>query len=130
VLPNLDIVMTGAPLTPAEKLMMDIFTHQTADAVWKLDRAVVLKAAEAGHSLQEFYDFLTQQKIILLSPTSGRIQVLTHKKRKGGNQYGKHHKVRSPLRVHRNIALDRLRTVSAERRGSRSEYCSGSRRLG
>ena len=60
VLPNLDVVMTGAPLNPAELLMMETFTQQTSDAVWKLDRDVALKAAEAGHSLQEFYDFLTQ----------------------------------------------------------------------
>jgi hypothetical protein len=60
VLPNLDVVMTGAPLNPAERLMMETFTRQTGDAVWKLDREVALKAAEAGHSLQEFYDFLTQ----------------------------------------------------------------------
>lgn len=60
VLPNLDVVMTGAPLNPAELLMMETFTQQTGDAVWKLDREVALKAAEAGHSLQEFYDFLTQ----------------------------------------------------------------------
>lgn len=60
VLPNLDVVMTGAPLNPAELLMMETFTQQTSDAVWKLDREVALKAAEAGHSLPEFYDFLTQ----------------------------------------------------------------------
>ncbi|MGG7055189.1 hypothetical protein [Nitrosomonas sp. ANs5] len=59
VLPNLDIVMTGAPLNPAEKLMMETFARQTADAVWKLDREVALKAAEAGHALQEFFDFLS-----------------------------------------------------------------------
>ncbi|MGB7086434.1 MAG: hypothetical protein WBD47_12835 [Phormidesmis sp.] len=60
VLPNLDIVMTGKPLSPAEALMMDTFTVQTSDAVWKLDREAALKAAEAGHALTEFQDFLTQ----------------------------------------------------------------------
>ncbi len=60
VLPNLDIVMTGKPLSPAEALMMDTFTIQTSDAVWKLDRETALKAAEAGHALKEFQDFLTQ----------------------------------------------------------------------
>ncbi len=60
VLPNLDIVMTGAPLSAAEALMMDTFTSQTSDVVWKLDRETALKATEAGHALQEFADFLRQ----------------------------------------------------------------------
>ncbi len=60
VLPNLDIVMTGPPLSPAEALMMDTFTAQTSDAVWKLERETALKAAEAGHDLKEFQDFLTK----------------------------------------------------------------------
>ena len=60
VLPNLDIVMTGPPLSPAEALMMDTFTEQSSDAVWKLNRETALKAAEAGHDLQEFRDFLTK----------------------------------------------------------------------
>ncbi len=60
VLPNLDIVMTGPPLTPSEILLMETFTQQTGDAVWKLDREVALKASEAGHSLQEFHNFLVQ----------------------------------------------------------------------
>lgn len=69
VLPNLDVVMTGAPLNPAELLMMETFTQQTGDAVWKLDREVALKAAEAGHSLQEFYDFLTEASADALPKT-------------------------------------------------------------
>ena len=60
ILPNLDLVMTGPPLGAAEQLMMETFTTQTSDAVWKLDRDVALKAAEAGHSLKEFQDFLLQ----------------------------------------------------------------------
>ena len=60
VLPNLDIVMTGQPLNPGEKLMMETFTVKTADAVWKLDRNAVLKAAAEGQSLKEFQDFLVQ----------------------------------------------------------------------
>ncbi|WP_121967801.1 hypothetical protein [Leptolyngbya sp. BC1307] len=60
VLPNLDIVMTGPPLSPAEALMMETFTSQTSDAVWKLDRETALKAAEAGHALSEFQDFLSR----------------------------------------------------------------------
>ena len=60
VLPNLDIVMTGPPLSPAEALVMDTFTQPTSDAVWKLDRETALKAAEAGHALQEFEDFLSK----------------------------------------------------------------------
>lgn len=69
VLPNLDIVMTGAPLTPAESLMMDTFTESTSEAVWKLDREVVLKAVEDGHALAEFYDFLQQASADALPKT-------------------------------------------------------------
>ncbi|MGI8934135.1 MAG: hypothetical protein ACR2FS_08685, partial [Phormidesmis sp.] len=60
VLPNLDIVMTGPPLSPAEVLMMETFTSQTSDAVWKLDRETALNAAEAGHALSEFQGFLSR----------------------------------------------------------------------
>ena len=60
VLPNLDIVMTGQPLNPGEKLMMETFTVKTSDAVWKLDRDAVLKATAEGRSLKEFQDFLVQ----------------------------------------------------------------------
>ena len=59
VLPNLDIVMAGAPLNPSENLLMETFTRKTGDAVWKLDREAALKAVEAGHSLPEFQKFLT-----------------------------------------------------------------------
>ncbi len=52
--------MSGPPLSPAAALMMETFTQQTADAVWKLDRETALRAAEAGHSLSEFQDFLRQ----------------------------------------------------------------------
>ena len=69
VLPNLDIVMTGAPLNPAEAIMMDTFTTKTSDAVWKLDRQVALKAAEDGHSLKEFEDFITQASAEALPKT-------------------------------------------------------------
>ena len=63
VLPNLDIVMTGAPLNGAEALMMETFTSRASDAVWKLDRAIALKAAEAGHSLAEFEEFLRRASV-------------------------------------------------------------------
>lgn len=69
VLPNLDIVMTGVPLNPAELLMMETFTQPTSDAVWKLDREVALKAVESGHSLQEFHDFLRQASADALPKT-------------------------------------------------------------
>ncbi|MEL6137132.1 MAG: hypothetical protein AAFR42_06960 [Cyanobacteria bacterium J06628_6] len=60
VLPNLDIVLMGAPLQPAERLMMDTFTLQTSDAVWKLDRDQALKATAEGHDLKAFQTFLTE----------------------------------------------------------------------
>lgn len=60
VLPNLDIVLTGQPLQATELMMMDTFTQQTSDAVWKLDRETALKAAAEGHSLTEFQAFLTE----------------------------------------------------------------------
>lgn len=60
VLPNLDIVLTGQPLQPTELMMMNTFTQQTSDAVWKLDRETALKAAAEGHSLTEFQTFLTE----------------------------------------------------------------------
>ena len=60
VLPNLDIVLTGQPLQATELMMMDTFTQQTSDAVWKLERETALKAAAEGHSLTEFQAFLTE----------------------------------------------------------------------
>lgn len=60
VLPNLEIVLMGAPLQPAERLMMETFSQQTSDAVWQLDRDQALKAAAEGHDLKEFQTFLTE----------------------------------------------------------------------
>lgn len=69
VLPNLDIVMAGEPLSPGENLMMETFTLKTSDAVWKLDRDLILKAIENGYSLEEFKDFLTKASVDKLPDT-------------------------------------------------------------
>ena len=63
VLPNLDVVLTGPPLSPGENLMMETFAQKTSDAVWKLDRDSILKAAADGHSLEEFQTFLRQASV-------------------------------------------------------------------
>ena len=69
VLPNLDIVLTGVPLQPAERLLMDTFTQQTSDVVWQLNRDQVLKAAAEGHNLKEFQSFLTEASADALPET-------------------------------------------------------------
>src|SRR4030095_9205226 len=62
--------------------------------------------------------------------SSGKSKFPTHKKRKEGNQYGKHDQARNSVPLHRIIAVDLRRALSAEPSASRSKYCSGSRCLG
>jgi hypothetical protein len=57
-LPNLDIVATGEPLSPADQLLLDSFTKRKSDAVWHLDRNSVLAALEDGRDLKSLCDFL------------------------------------------------------------------------
>lgn len=59
VLANLDVVRTGDELSPGDALLLDTFAERASDAVWKLDRAKMLEAAENGHELSELRDFLT-----------------------------------------------------------------------
>lgn len=51
VLPNLEIAAIGAPLEPADALLLDSYATKTADAVWKLDQARLLEAQEEGHDI-------------------------------------------------------------------------------
>lgn len=57
VLPNLDVVCTGE-LSRGDSLLLDTFAERDSDAVWKLDRARMLEATEAGHDISELRDFL------------------------------------------------------------------------
>jgi hypothetical protein len=57
VLPNMEIVATE-PLPPGDALVLDQFTEQTSDAVWRIDRARLLTAAEQGHAIEHMEAFL------------------------------------------------------------------------
>ncbi len=69
VLPNLDVVLTGEPLTSADELMMEAFTEQKSDVVWHLDRKKILSAIADGRSLDQFCSFLEQASLDQLPDT-------------------------------------------------------------
>jgi hypothetical protein len=58
VLPNLEIAAIGAPLEPADALLLDSYATKTADAVWKLDQARLLEALEEGHDITVLAELL------------------------------------------------------------------------
>ena len=58
VLPNLDIVSTGEPLSPADELLLNSFTSRKSDALWHLDRNQVLTALEEGRDIRTLREFL------------------------------------------------------------------------
>ena len=58
-LPNLDLVATGSTLPPGDVLFLDTYTERVSDAVWRLDLAKMLVAAEGGHDLGRFSEWLT-----------------------------------------------------------------------
>ncbi|MGM1062755.1 helicase-associated domain-containing protein [Saccharothrix sp. Mg75] len=58
VLPNLDVVATG-DLDAADRLVLSAHAEQTADRVWAVSAAGLLRALDNGRDLGEFVDFLT-----------------------------------------------------------------------
>ena len=58
VLPNLDVVVAGKPLSPADELLLNSFLSRKSDAVWHLDRNGLLAALEEGRDLKSLRDFL------------------------------------------------------------------------
>lgn len=57
VLPNHDVVAVVPP--PAgDVLFLELFTSQSADCVWKLDPAKLLKTLEEGHKIEQIQTFL------------------------------------------------------------------------
>ncbi|WP_406169271.1 helicase-associated domain-containing protein [Streptomyces sp. NBC_00996] len=59
VLPNFDVVALDG-LAPAEALLLDAFATRSADRVWTLSTASLLKALHAGRGLEELRRFLVE----------------------------------------------------------------------
>lgn len=60
VLPNLDIVATG-DLSAADRLILAVYTKQSADRVWTASAPSLLSAIDSGRDLVELTTFLTQR---------------------------------------------------------------------
>ncbi|MFD7652847.1 helicase-associated domain-containing protein [Actinosynnema sp. NPDC059797] len=60
VLPNLDVVATG-DLGAADRLVLSAHAEQTADRVWTVSAAGLLRALDNGRDLGEFVDFLAER---------------------------------------------------------------------
>ncbi len=60
VLPNLDVIVTGQPLSSAEILVLELYAKKVSDAVWKLERDQALSSLAAGHSLSDLRQLLHQ----------------------------------------------------------------------
>ena len=66
VLPNLDVVVAGRALSPADELLLNSFMRRKSDAVWHLDRDSLLAAVENGRDLTILRDFLAASSDDLL----------------------------------------------------------------
>ncbi len=86
VLPNLDVVAVG-PLPPGDRLFLEQFTTQTAENVWKIDRARLIEALENGRHLADITAFLRANSgaelpnpvEVLLTETAGRVAGLSRR---------------------------------------------------
>jgi hypothetical protein len=58
VLANLDVAVTGAPLSAGDQLLLEQYAARASEAVWKLDSTRLLAAIEAGHTVAELGKFL------------------------------------------------------------------------
>lgn len=58
VLPNLEIAAIGAPLEPADALLLDSYAEKASDAVWRLEQSRLLEALEAGHDITVLAELL------------------------------------------------------------------------
>lgn len=85
VLPNLEIVLAGPPLSSTESLLLETYTKPTSDRVWTLDRGKLLAAVDSGQPLDDFRDYLRRASVgeipatveQLLDDISQRSQQLT-----------------------------------------------------
>ncbi|MCY2952527.1 MAG: helicase-associated domain-containing protein [Planctomycetota bacterium] len=57
VLANLDVVAT-APLSPADRMLLEAFAERTGDHVWRLHRDRILSGVAKGRNIQELIVFL------------------------------------------------------------------------
>ncbi|HET9254402.1 MAG TPA: helicase-associated domain-containing protein [Pseudonocardiaceae bacterium] len=60
VLPNLDVVATGA-LSTGDQLLLSAYAEHTADRVWTISAASLLSAITTGRDLTDFTSFLAQR---------------------------------------------------------------------
>jgi len=86
VLPNFDVVAVG-PLPPGDRLFLEQFTTQTAENVWKIDRARLIEALENRQHLADITAFLRANSgaelpnpvEVLLTETAGRVNGLSQR---------------------------------------------------
>ncbi len=57
VLPTMDVVATE-PLPPGDVLVLEQFSEQTSDVVWKIETSRLLKAVEEGRAVADIVAFL------------------------------------------------------------------------
>lgn len=58
VLPNLEVVVTGEPLSQSQVLILDLYGEKVSDSVWRLTHQQLLNASTLGHSISELEQFL------------------------------------------------------------------------
>lgn len=68
-LPNLDVVASHPPLSPADVLFLDRFAERKSEAVWHLSTAKVLEAVEEGLTVGELRAFLVAKSQESLAQT-------------------------------------------------------------
>jgi hypothetical protein len=58
VLPNRDVVASGRPLRPADRLFLERFAERRSEAVWHLAADTILAGVEQGMTVGELHEFL------------------------------------------------------------------------
>ncbi|WP_083761380.1 helicase-associated domain-containing protein [Nitrosococcus halophilus] len=88
VLPNLELVVMGHSLPPAEAFFLDTYADRRSEAVWKLNQAKLLAVTEQGRNVGALRQFLENHSIKSLPETVDRfladVEERTHRLRDQG----------------------------------------------
>jgi len=73
VYPNLEVVIAGDGLSPADALLLDTYAEKVSDSTWRIEQAKLLKAFEDGRTISELQGFLQTRSV---EPLPGAVKKL------------------------------------------------------
>ncbi|NET38793.1 MAG: hypothetical protein F6K19_43570 [Cyanothece sp. SIO1E1] len=56
--PSLELTATGASISPADAMLLEVYAEKLSDTVWRLDQPRILAAIEQGQGVNDLKEFL------------------------------------------------------------------------